>query len=308
MATAAHCAYCFECLSASLEKRKPLSFREVEELWEQHEAEDDDSFASAQLRAENGEQAADKDMDDAPGPPPAALSRLLNTPSTASSSSSPSAASSTPSLNNDSVTSKSSSRSSLFSLPKRLSLGKKAKTTSSEMEEYPLFVTWDTRSNRGNKSLRGCIGTFEPQELDDGLRSYALTSAFEDHRFNPISVRELPSLECGVTLLTNFETISDPMDWAIGTHGLRISFIHNNRRFGSTYLPDVAREQGWTKEETMVSLMKKGGWSGRSSEWRNVKELDIVRYQGFRAQLGYKEWSEWREWVEETAKETNGKT
>jgi AMMECR1 domain-containing protein len=41
---------------------------------------------------------------------------------------------------------------------------------------YPLFVTWDTINSRGTKSLRGCIGTFEPQELDDGLRSYALTS------------------------------------------------------------------------------------------------------------------------------------
>jgi AMME syndrome candidate gene 1 protein len=42
---------------------------------------------------------------------------------------------------------------------------------------FPLFVTWNTISARsGNKSLRGCIGTFEAQELEFGLKTYALTS------------------------------------------------------------------------------------------------------------------------------------
>jgi AMMECR1 domain-containing protein len=31
-------------------------------------------------------------------------------------------------------------------------------------------------SRSGHKSLRGCIGTFEEQELAEGLKSYALTS------------------------------------------------------------------------------------------------------------------------------------
>lgn len=123
-------------------------------------------------------------------------------------------------------------------------------------------------------------------------------SAFDDTRFHPIARRELPTLECGVTLLTNFEPIADPMDWAIGTHGLRISFTHNSRRYGSTYLPDVAREQGWTKEETMVSLMRKAGWTGRKEDWSKV-ELNVVRYQGQQVRLDYKAWKEWRDWVEE---------
>jgi len=233
---------------------------------------------------------------------PAAISRLLNTPSTSSSSS---ASSSTPSLSNSSTASKSSSRSSLFSFPNRLSRGSKSGGVASD-EEYPLFITWNTVNSRGHKSLRGCIGTFEAQELDDGLRSYALTSAFEDTRFNPISLRELPTLDCDVTLLTNFETIRDPMDWEIGKHGLRISFIHQGRRYGSTYLPDVAREQGWNKEETIVSLMRKAGWNGRSSEWRGVRDLNVVRYQGFRESLGYREWNEWRSWVRETGRDQDG--
>jgi hypothetical protein len=172
MATQAHCAYCFEILSANLEKRKPLNLLNVEELWATYEAAND---------PEGTEET------DAVAPPgtadlrPPAISRLLAaSPSTASSSSAPSASSSTPSLVADasspatSVTSKSSGKSSLFSLSSRLGRGKQRSLGSSE--EYPLFVTWDTRSRSGNKSLRGCIGTFEGQELDDGLRSYALTS------------------------------------------------------------------------------------------------------------------------------------
>jgi AMMECR1 domain-containing protein len=88
------------------------------------------------------------------------------------------------------------------------------------------------------------------------------------------------------------------MDWTIGTHGLRISFTYHGRRYGSTYLPDVAREQGWTKEETIVSLMRKAGWSGRKDDWRKVG-LNVVRYQGRQVKLRFSEWEAWREWVEE---------
>lgn len=87
------------------------------------------------------------------------------------------------------------------------------------------------------------------------------------------------------------------MDWEIGVHGLRISFTYHGKRYGSTYLPSVAEEQGWTKEEAIVSLMRKAGWSGRSSEWRKVG-ISVVRYQGSQVKLGYEEWAEWREWVE----------
>lgn len=129
--------------------------------------------------------------------------------------------------------------------------------------------------------------------------------AFDDTRFSPITARELPTLSCAVTLLTNFEPASHPLDWDIGTHGLRISFTHHSRRYGATYLPDVAREQGWSKEETLVSLMRKAGWSGRKEEWRKV-ELKVVRYQGLKVDLGYGEWKEWREYVGEVGDDEDG--
>lgn len=140
--------------------------------------------------------------------------------------------------------------------------------------------------------------------------------AFDDTRFSPISESLLPSLSCSITLLSSFESCSDAMDWVLGTHGLRISFIHRGRRYGATYLPDVALEQGWTKEETVESLMRKAGWDGGGSSttrrllrgaagsdssmtkpWDQVSEFRTVRYQGLKASTTYSEWQQWRDWV-----------
>ena len=180
MATQAHCAYCFESLSSSLEKRAPLSLHQIEALWKKYN--DDPSSETPALDAEA--EPLDLEMDDAPTATvpespyrPAAISRLLApTPSTASSSSVQSTSSTPQSGISEasSTTSKSSSRSSFFSLGKRLK--KEQEKGKTEAEESPLFVTWNTLHKNAEKRLRGCIGTFEAQELDDGLRSYALTS------------------------------------------------------------------------------------------------------------------------------------
>ncbi|KAJ4990799.1 ammecr1 family protein [Stagonosporopsis vannaccii] len=271
MATDAHCAYCFESLAASLEKRPSLSLRQVEALWKKYSA----SATTTDSAAADTDSPAK----------PAAVSRLLSP-----SNGSPSSAASTPS----GTSSASSAGTSMTSL------GSALQKEESLQGEYPLFVTWNTLSRSGDKRLRGCIGTFESLDLEEGLSSYALTSAFDDGRFSPVTARELPSLQAAVTLLTNFEPTpnNDPLAWDIGVHGLRISFTYHGRRYGATYLPDVALEQGWTKEEALVSLMRKAGWSGRKDDWEKVG-LKVIRYQGKKAALGYEEWKAWRDWVDE---------
>jgi hypothetical protein len=185
MATKAQCAYCFETISARLEgHRKQLSLAQIEELWEIYENGEKDE-AGAQLKAESAAADNDDDSDAGPGATmqtqtspykPAAISRLLN-PSPASgslaSSASQSAASSTPSLNSN--TSSSSKSSSIFS---KLTRGHKSKSrilNEEDGEEYPLFVTWNKIHN-GDKRLAGCIGTFEPHELEEGLNIYSRTA------------------------------------------------------------------------------------------------------------------------------------
>lgn len=101
-----------------------------------------------------------------------------------------------------------------------------------------------------DKRLRGCIGTFNAMNLQSGLREYAITSAFKDSRFNPITRDEFPKLSVSVSILTQFEDGNDFLDWEVGVHGIRIEFINEkgNKRT-ATYLPEVAPEQGneWMK-------------------------------------------------------------
>lgn len=102
------------------------------------------------------------------------ISRLqASSPASASAPSTPSSASASSSrLGLDDSSSKTSSNTSFFSF------GRRSQQPSPVLreEQYPLFVTWNAISSRGHKSLRGCIGTFEPQDLSSGLENYALTA------------------------------------------------------------------------------------------------------------------------------------
>ncbi|GAA5996546.1 uncharacterized protein JCM10292_003044 [Rhodotorula paludigena] len=94
-------------------------------------------------------------------------------------------------------------------------------------EAFPLFVTWNIVPRSGGEPrLRGCIGNFEAQPLGRGLEDYAKISAFEDSRFGPITRKELPRLECGVSLLTDFEVCDDYLDWELGLHGIYVEFAN----------------------------------------------------------------------------------
>lgn len=110
------------------------------------------------------------------------ISRLQQHPSSSSSTSSstPSSLSTTSSradVSSSSAASKSSSKSSFFSFGGGQRSPPSTANNKPERQEHPLFVTWNTVSERtGNKSLRGCIGTFDAVDLGSGLKSYALTA------------------------------------------------------------------------------------------------------------------------------------
>ncbi|MCJ1432557.1 hypothetical protein MMC27_001914 [Xylographa pallens] len=310
MASTAYAVYCFEVLAASLEKREALTLNQVETLWSKYsnstQAEDDgeelDNYDAEMTEDEHDEDEGEDEVKiesikhDASSLQPSNISSLrISSPATGSST--PSTISTTSSQAALDSTSKSSSKSSFFSF------GQKQHPALPKEEEYPLFVTWNTVNSRGYKSLRGCIGTFNAVALSDGLKSYAITSAFEDSRFSPISLSELPTLSINVTLLMNFTPCSGPLEWNVGTHGIRVSFSYHGRHYGATYLPDVAVAQGWTREETMISLMRKAGWSGRSSDWKKVGDLKCIRYEGKVATLGYSQYRDWKTWTDSRPKE-----
>ncbi|KAL7797257.1 AMMECR1 domain-containing protein [Trichoderma ceciliae] len=265
MATVEHCVVCFEALDADLNNRKALSLEQIQASWAAYKA----SSSSASV---SGPSSSDAPLNPA-------LRRLA-----ADSASSSSSSSSSTSLS--AAAEASTPATSTSSLP------------DTPPTAAPLFVTWNTVDPADDDvSLRGCIGTFESQLLSEGIHEYALISALQDTRFRPISKRELPSLQAAVTLLTDFEEADDAHDWEVGTHGIRISFSDRGRRYGATYLPDVALEQGWTQDETLFSLIRKAGWMGSRSKWQDL-DVKVTRYQGKKISLDYPEFKKWRDWVE----------
>jgi AMME syndrome candidate gene 1 protein len=327
MANAAHCFYCFECLDASFERGHPPKLDSYLDLYEKYIADTKPAQTSEDIVEDDGNVSEDEaDGDDItheesrmqsrstrarPQNPNISRLQASQSSSRSSSASSPSTISASSSASH---LSGSSAATSLTTAPPSYA------SRLSVTDSFPLFVTWNTLSRSGHKSLRGCIGTFEALPLASGLQSYSLTSAFEDTRFSPISASLLPSLSCSLTLLADFETCADALDWELGTHGIRISFVHRNRRYGATYLPDVAVEQGWTKEETLESLMRKAGWDGGYSQgmarrllrgsqrgnepavqkpWDEVSDFKTVRYTGLKSSGSYTEWQEFRRWVED---------
>jgi len=173
MANPAQCYYCFESLSASYENREPANLAAIEALWEQYEQSKKLSMLAAQPREEdedeqcvNNDEDARKSSQMSSRPEGLQIPRINRLQSQASDSSS---TATTPSSTSDTSSKSNLSKSTAMTTPAQ------SETSKSIDQRYPLFVTWNTLS-RGHKSLRGCIGTFEAQDLETGLKSYALTS------------------------------------------------------------------------------------------------------------------------------------
>ncbi|KAN0097755.1 AMMECR1 domain containing protein [Tylopilus felleus] len=187
-------------------------------------------------------------------------------------------------------------------------------------EKFPLFVTWNIRSSRPGRSpkLRGCIGNFEPMSMHEGIAEYALISAFKDSRFKKIEAKELPLLECGISLLTNFENVSSYLDWTVGVHGIHISFpnpsiypsadssapsplssssflprFFSKHTLSATYLPEVMVQQGWDKIEAIDSAIRKADWNGSITE-EIRRSIHLRRYQSRKCVVGWDEFVQWR--------------
>ncbi len=106
------------------------------------------------------------------------------------------------------------------------------------------FVTLKTHGH-----LRGCIGRFVADKpLWRIVQEMALASAREDPRFFGMQLvpAELQDLDIEISVLSPLRRIADPMkEVEMGTHGIYI-----RRGFsGGCFLPQVATETGWSKEE-----------------------------------------------------------
>ena len=115
--------------------------------------------------------------------------------------------------------------------------------------------------------LRGCIGHFgEDYPLHEIVAEMARAEAFEDPRFMPVTRDELNDLDIEISVLTPMRRIQSLDEFELHRHGI---YIKKGYRSG-TFLPQVADEVNWTKEEFVghCSQDKAGlGWDG----WRDAE-------------------------------------
>lgn len=120
--------------------------------------------------------------------------------------------------------------------------------------------------------LRGCIGHFgNERPLYEVVEDMAQAAAFEDPRFTSLRQSELDSVKIEISVLSPLKKIKSSDDFILGKQGI---YIKKNGRSG-TFLPQVADETHWTKEEFLghCSQDKAGlGWNG----W---KDADLYTYE-----------------------------
>lgn len=113
--------------------------------------------------------------------------------------------------------------------------------------------------------LRGCIGTFDPDgPLYEAVVDMSVGAATRDPRFGPMRIHEVPRVEIELSILGPLQPIA-PEDVEVGKHGL---LVQKGRRHG-TLLPQVATQQGWTREEFLSQVAIKAGME--ADDWKDPK-------------------------------------
>lgn len=123
-----------------------------------------------------------------------------------------------------------------------------------------------------NKELRGCKGRFgTSQPLYKVIKYMACDAAFEDYRFLSITADELDELQIEISVMTPLKKIASIDEIELGKHGI---YIKKGIARG-TFLPHVAIETKWTKEEFLGHCSKDKAGLG----WDGWKDAEIYIYE-----------------------------
>lgn len=134
------------------------------------------------------------------------------------------------------------------------------------------FVTFhDAATHR----LRGCIGRM--QSGDPLIKTVHETaqSALHDPRFqqSPITEEELPRLDMEISILSPLAEAASVLDFDPPNDGI---YLIVNGRTG-TFLPQVARETGWTREQLLTRLCSEK--MGLPADAWKSPDAKLLKYQ-----------------------------
>jgi len=129
------------------------------------------------------------------------------------------------------------------------------------------FVTLNKKGN-----LRGCIGDFQAgKPLYQTVQSMTIAASTEDYRFDKVIPDELDKIEIEISVLTPMHKIESIDEIVLGKHGV---YIKKGNKAG-TFLPQVATETGWSKEEFLGHCSQDKAFIG----WDGWKTADIYIYE-----------------------------
>ncbi len=129
--------------------------------------------------------------------------------------------------------------------------------------------------------LRGCIGYIQPHRpLFEAVFENGYNAAARDPRFPPLREEELAGLEIEVSVLSPPRPIDSPEDFILGEHGI---ILHKAGR-SSVFLPEVATQQGWSREETLDHLANKAGLP--MDAWREGAQFEVFTSEIYQAPAG----------------------
>jgi len=147
-------------------------------------------------------------------------------------------------------------------------------------EEYGSFVTLYKKGQ-----LCGCIGNIiGTMPLWKTVRDMAIESATGDPRFSAVTEDELEQIDIEISILTNPKRIKNIDEFHLGKHGVMVKKSFNQ----GVFLPQVAKETGWSKEEFLSTLcshkanLSPDAWKDKDTE------IHIFSAQVFREKRGTK--------------------
>ena len=112
-------------------------------------------------------------------------------------------------------------------------------------------------------ALRGCIGHLEADEpLVRTVAAMAVAAAVDDPRFPPLASDELPGLAIEISVLSPLKPTA-AADVVPGRDGV---VVRRGERQG-VFLPQVAREQSWSRERLLAETCRKAGLA--ADDWRD---------------------------------------